>query len=158
MTAIRKLSAAWAMLAALALAGPAGGDALRIRLWRLGALWASGLAVGAALAPPGHEVAWSATLAEARELVAERGERLLAPRPLLSGAEAAALAGVAPGPGLGAALAALVEAQVLGRVESVEAARAFCARAHEQDPGDAGLELLAATFTNTDRIEYQDKS
>jgi len=122
----RQQRAASALLAA-ADAGPAGGDALRIRLWRLGALWASGLAVGAALAPPGHEVAWSATLAEARELVAERGERLLAPRPLLSGAEAAALAGVAPGPGLGAALAALVEAQVLGRVESVEAARAFLA-------------------------------
>ncbi len=42
--------------------------------------------------------------------------------------------------------------------EVIEAAREFCARAYEQNPGDAGLELLAATFTNTDRIEYLDKS
>ncbi|MGF2945553.1 helicase-related protein, partial [Mycobacterium sp. Lab-001] len=42
--------------------------------------------------------------------------------------------------------------------EVIEAAREFCARAYEQNPADAGLELLAATFTNSDRIEYLDKS
>ncbi|WP_407685668.1 ATP-dependent DNA helicase RecG [Mycobacterium sp. HUMS_1102779] len=42
--------------------------------------------------------------------------------------------------------------------EVIEAAREFCARSYEQDPGDAGLELLAASFTDTDRIEYLDKS
>jgi ATP-dependent DNA helicase RecG len=40
----------------------------------------------------------------------------------------------------------------------IEAAREFCTRAY-QDPGQhPGLALLAAQFTNTDRIEYLDKS
>ncbi len=40
----------------------------------------------------------------------------------------------------------------------IEAARDFCIRAYEQDPSNAGLALMAARFTNTDRIEYLDKS
>ena len=40
----------------------------------------------------------------------------------------------------------------------IEAARDFSARAYEQDPADPGLALLAAQFTDTDRIEYLDKS
>ena len=40
----------------------------------------------------------------------------------------------------------------------IEAAREFCTRAY-QDPGQhPGLASLAAQFTNTDRIEYLDKS
>jgi ATP-dependent DNA helicase RecG len=42
--------------------------------------------------------------------------------------------------------------------EFIEAARDFCVRAYGQDPGDAGLAMLSAPFTNTDRIEYLDKS
>ena len=40
----------------------------------------------------------------------------------------------------------------------IEAAREFCVRAYNEDPANPGLALLAAQFTNTDRIEYLDKS
>ncbi|HET9874927.1 MAG TPA: ATP-dependent DNA helicase RecG [Mycobacterium sp.] len=42
--------------------------------------------------------------------------------------------------------------------EVIEAARAFCARAWAADPADPGLAMLAAHFTDTDRIEYLDKA
>ena len=42
--------------------------------------------------------------------------------------------------------------------EVIEAARDFCDRAYARDPGDRGLALLAAHFTDTERIEYLDKS
>jgi ATP-dependent DNA helicase RecG len=40
----------------------------------------------------------------------------------------------------------------------IEAARDFCTRAYEDVSPHPGLALLAARFTNTDRIEYLDKS
>jgi ATP-dependent DNA helicase RecG len=40
----------------------------------------------------------------------------------------------------------------------IEAAREFCIGAYEQDPSNPELTLMAARFTNTDRIEYLDKS
>ncbi len=40
----------------------------------------------------------------------------------------------------------------------IEAARAFCVQAYEQDASNPGLALLAAPFTKTDRIEYLDKA
>jgi len=40
----------------------------------------------------------------------------------------------------------------------IEAARDFCVRAYEQEPSNPELGLMAARFTNTDRIEYLDKS
>jgi ATP-dependent DNA helicase RecG len=40
----------------------------------------------------------------------------------------------------------------------IEAARDFCIRAYDQDPSNPELALMAARFTNTDRIEYLDKS
>jgi ATP-dependent DNA helicase RecG len=40
----------------------------------------------------------------------------------------------------------------------IEAARDFCVRAYERDPSNPELGLLAARFTDTDRIEYLDKS
>lgn len=40
----------------------------------------------------------------------------------------------------------------------IEAARDFCARAYEDGHPHPGLEVLAARFTDTDRIEYLDKS
>jgi len=42
--------------------------------------------------------------------------------------------------------------------EVIEAARDFCTRAYGMDPAHSGLALLAARFTDTDRIEYLDKS
>jgi ATP-dependent DNA helicase RecG len=40
----------------------------------------------------------------------------------------------------------------------IEAAREFCTRAYSDESLHPGLALLAAQFTNTDRIEYLDKS
>jgi ATP-dependent DNA helicase RecG len=40
----------------------------------------------------------------------------------------------------------------------IEAARDFCTRAYEDESQHPGLDLLAAQFTDTDRIEYLDKS
>jgi len=40
----------------------------------------------------------------------------------------------------------------------IEAAREFCLRAYERDPAIPELALMAARFTDTDRIEYLDKS
>jgi ATP-dependent DNA helicase RecG len=40
----------------------------------------------------------------------------------------------------------------------IEAARDFCIRAYERDPSNSELALTAARFTDTDRIEYLDKS
>ena len=42
--------------------------------------------------------------------------------------------------------------------EVIEAARAFCEQAYQRNPGDPGLALLAAHFTDSERIEYLDKS
>ncbi len=43
-------------------------------------------------------------------------------------------------------------------LEYIEAAREFCVRAYAADPESPGVGLLAARFTDTDRIEYLDKS
>ncbi len=43
-------------------------------------------------------------------------------------------------------------------LEFIEAAREFCVQAYAEDRSNAGLLLLAARFTDTDRIEYLDKS
>jgi ATP-dependent DNA helicase RecG len=40
----------------------------------------------------------------------------------------------------------------------IEAARDFCVRAYERDPSNRELASMAARFTDTDRIEYLDKS
>lgn len=40
----------------------------------------------------------------------------------------------------------------------IEAARDFCTAAYAENPSHPGLAVLAARFTNTDRIEYLDKS
>jgi ATP-dependent DNA helicase RecG len=40
----------------------------------------------------------------------------------------------------------------------IEAARDFCTRAYEDNPRNPELSLLAARFTDSDRIEYMDKS
>ena len=40
----------------------------------------------------------------------------------------------------------------------IEAAREFCLREYERDPSNPGLAVLARRFTDTDRIDYIDKS
>ncbi|OBI88257.1 ATP-dependent DNA helicase RecG [Mycobacterium sp. 1245805.9] len=40
----------------------------------------------------------------------------------------------------------------------IEAARDYCVRTYERDPANPELALLAARFTDTDRIEYLDKA
>ena len=42
--------------------------------------------------------------------------------------------------------------------EVIEAAREFCEQAYDDPADHAGLALLAAPFTETERIEYLDKS
>lgn len=115
------------LFAAAAATPPRGVELARL-LWRLGTLWQAGLTFDAALAPAAAEAVWNAGLDEARAQVRRRGAELLAPRPLVGGEEAARLLGIDPGPRLGAALRALVEAQVVLEVTSIEAARAFLQR------------------------------
>ncbi|CQD11697.1 ATP-dependent DNA helicase RecG [Mycolicibacterium conceptionense] len=43
-------------------------------------------------------------------------------------------------------------------LEVIQEAREFCERRYEQSPHDPGMDLLAAQFVNTDRVEYLDKS
>jgi len=43
-------------------------------------------------------------------------------------------------------------------LEVITDARALCEAVYEQLPGDDGMGLLAAQFTNTDRVEYLDKA
>ena len=42
--------------------------------------------------------------------------------------------------------------------EIIEAAREFCQARFEKDPADPGMALLAAEFTDTERVEYLDKA
>ena len=42
--------------------------------------------------------------------------------------------------------------------EIIETARDFCQARYEKEPADPGLALLAAEFTDTERVEYLDKS
>jgi ATP-dependent DNA helicase RecG len=42
--------------------------------------------------------------------------------------------------------------------EVIEAAREFCESAYAQDPGRPGMAMLAAQFTETDRVKYLDKA
>jgi ATP-dependent DNA helicase RecG len=42
--------------------------------------------------------------------------------------------------------------------EIIEKAREFCRRHYEQNPADSGMAQLAAPFTDTERVEYLDKS
>ena len=47
---------------------------------------------------------------------------------------------------------------LVDHLEIIEAARAFCDRAYTENPDDPGLATLAARFTDSDRIDYLDKS
>lgn len=43
-------------------------------------------------------------------------------------------------------------------LEVIQEARAFCEQRYERNPHDPGMDLLAAQFVNTDRVEYLDKA
>ena len=43
-------------------------------------------------------------------------------------------------------------------LEIILEAREFCRSRYQQDPGNAGMALLASPFTDTDRVEYLDKA
>jgi ATP-dependent DNA helicase RecG len=43
-------------------------------------------------------------------------------------------------------------------LEVLEAAREFCESSYDRDPGQPGMALLAAQFTETDRVEYLEKT
>jgi ATP-dependent DNA helicase RecG len=47
---------------------------------------------------------------------------------------------------------------LLEHQEVIEAAREFCESAYSQNPRQPGMAMLAAQFTETDRVEYLDKS
>jgi len=114
-----------AALLELEVAAPPRGEQRLLELARHGGQWQTALAVAAAAAPAGTRRAWRRYLVESRAAVAARGPALLAPRPLVDGAEVRRLLGLAEGPAVGAALSALVEAQLLGRVSDVASARRF---------------------------------
>ena len=43
-------------------------------------------------------------------------------------------------------------------LEVIEAAREFCESVYEKTPDHPGMAMLAAQFTDTDRVEYLDKA
>ncbi len=47
---------------------------------------------------------------------------------------------------------------LLDHLDVIMAARELCEAVHAQDPGNAGMAVLAGPFTGTDRIEYLDKA
>lgn len=98
---------------------------LAIWVARFGPLWSAAFAAAAAAAPRPADAEWDACLRAVAELVARRGEQVVAPRPLLDGREVASLLGAPTGPAIGRALAALVEAQLAERVRTPEEARRF---------------------------------
>jgi len=43
-------------------------------------------------------------------------------------------------------------------LDIIVAAREFCEKLYEKDPAHPGMAVLAAQFTDTDRVEYLDKA
>lgn len=109
----------------LACLPPPPAEELGIWIARLGPLWSVGFAVAAAAEPAHDDSAWDERLTSAAQLVARRGASLVSPRPLLDGHAVARLLGLREGPEVGAALAALVQAQISERVATPEEARRY---------------------------------
>ena len=42
--------------------------------------------------------------------------------------------------------------------EVIESARELCEAVYQENPGHPGMAMLAAQFTDTDRVEYLDKA
>lgn len=97
-------------------------------LHRHGPRWATVVTLlGARASAPAAEADWRRQTEALLELFGRVGLEIYAPPRLLDGHEVAELLGLAKGPELGRALARLTEAQVEGKVGSVEEARAFFA-------------------------------
>ncbi len=95
----------------------------------LGALWpTAALYLGARGAAAGRAEAWRAALRLLVDLACREGETLFDPPRLVTGEEIQKLLGIAPGPEVGRALAAIRTAQVEGTVRTREEAEAFVAR------------------------------
>jgi tRNA nucleotidyltransferase/poly(A) polymerase len=98
-------------------------------LFALGESWGGAFAVSGSLARNETELmAWRRSVADCRALIERERESLFAPPRWVDGGEAQTLTGIAPGPELGQALAALQSAQVDGTVRSREDALAFLGR------------------------------
>ncbi|HEY8020812.1 MAG TPA: hypothetical protein VIH93_06910 [Thermoanaerobaculia bacterium] len=108
---------------------PKGELARRHFLHGLGPLWpTAALYLGACAALRGEASAWSEALRPLVDLALRDGEAILAPPRLLTGEEIQQLLGIAPGPEVGRALAAIKRAQVEGRVRTREEAEKLVTR------------------------------
>jgi len=108
---------------------PKGEMARRHFLHELGPLWpTAALYLGACAALRGEAGAWSEALRPLVDLALREGEVILDPPRLLTGEEIQQLLGIAPGPEVGRALAAVKKAQVEGRVRTREAAEKLVMR------------------------------
>jgi tRNA nucleotidyltransferase/poly(A) polymerase len=92
-------------------------------LHRAGDLWGTAAcALGARAVARGELDVWRSALPSLVELVRREGAVLLDPPRLINGAEVQELLGLPPGPGVGQALAAVLAAQVEGRIRTREEA------------------------------------
>lgn len=95
----------------------------------LGALWPTAvLYLGARAAAAGRMDAWRAALRSLVDFALREGAAVIDPPKLVTGEEIQKLLGIAPGPDIGRALAAIKTAQVEGRVRTREEAEALVAR------------------------------
>lgn len=102
---------------------PRGERAQRHFLYQSAELWPSAaIYLGARAAAAGRRAEWEAWLGELAALLRRGGRDLIDPPALVGGDEVRALLGLAPGPEVGRALAAVRQAQVEGRVSSRDAA------------------------------------
>ncbi len=98
-------------------------------LHNLGDLWPTAvLFLGAAAARRGEAETWRAALRPLVELARREGDSILHPPRLVSGEEVQQILGVAPGPPVGRALAAVRRAQIEGEVRTRDEAAALVAR------------------------------
>ena len=105
---------------------PADPLARRRFLHAAGPAWATAACfLGSRAVAHGEDAAWRTALSPLAELARREGEALFDPPRLLTGADVQALLGIAPGPEVGRALAALRAAQVAGVVRTRDAATAF---------------------------------
>lgn len=97
-------------------------------LHRLGELWPAAVALLGARADERDLESWRRRLGALAALVEDDGTRILEPPRLLGGREVQELLGLAPGPRVGEALAAVERAQVEGDIASTEEARRLLRR------------------------------
>jgi tRNA nucleotidyltransferase/poly(A) polymerase len=95
----------------------------------LGTLWpTAALYLGARAAASGQADAWRGALRPLVELALRDGDLLLDPPRLVTGEEIQQILGIAPGPEVGRALAAIKKAQIEGRVRTRDEAEMLVAR------------------------------